>query len=119
MNVELIQKQVKKAIAIKPTNILLKRIEKVSNGMNGWIETEVEVASLDIFFDDTNRNQLSISIKEPGITQNMRNFKMYAVTENFEIKSEDFFNLNGTKYKVSYPGEVVENVYISDLEMVK
>ena len=119
MNVELIKRQVKKAIAIKPTNILLKRIEKISNGMNGYIEKEIEVASLDIFFDDTNTNQLSIKIDEPGITQNMRNFKMYAVTENFEIKFEDFFILNGTKYKVLYPGEIVENVFVSDLEMLK
>ncbi len=45
---------------------------------------------------------------------------MFAVvTEGIEIKEGDHFEANGYKYRVTYPGMIIKDVYNSDLEVIK
>ncbi|NFC47357.1 hypothetical protein EXN05_08785 [Clostridium botulinum] len=119
MNEERIKMQAKKSIAKRPTHIILMRKEKASNGMHGGKEEEKEVAELDIFLDDTKHNLILDNVKESGTVKRTRGISMFAVTEGIEIKEGDYFEANGYKYIVTYPGMIIKDVYNSDLEVIK
>jgi hypothetical protein len=119
INEEKIKAKVKKAIAIKPTHISLMRVEQVSNGMRGTTDKEVKVSELDVFIDDSKHNLITENTKESGSFKRTRGISMLAATENFDIKEGDYFVLNGIKYRVTYPGLIVKDVYNADLEVIK
>ncbi|KGO14582.1 hypothetical protein AL714_17890 [Clostridium botulinum] len=119
ININRIKMQAKRSIAQRPTHIILMRKEKVSNGMHGSREKEVKVAELDIFLDDTKHNLLLDNVKESGVVKRTRGISMFAVTEGIEIREGDYFEANGYKYRVTYPGMIIKDVYNSDLEVIK
>ncbi|WP_045517723.1 hypothetical protein [Clostridium sporogenes] len=119
MNEERIKLQAKKSISKKPTHIILMRNIKKSNGMRGGAEKPNKVAKLDIFLDDTKHNLLLDNIKESGVVKRTRGISMFVVTEGIEIKEGDYFEASGYKYKVTYPGMIIKDVYNSDLEVIK
>lgn len=110
-----IKQQVKKAIAVKPTNIALLRQEKSSNGMKGGTAKEVKIVELDVLIDDTEHSTLLATTE----IKRTRNMTMLAVTDNIEINTEDYFLLNSCKYRIVYVQNIVKDVYSCDLEMVK
>lgn len=114
-----IKAKVKKAIAIKPTHIILNRLEKASNGMRGGKDIETKVAELDIFLDDSKHNLLLDNVKEAGSVKKTRGISMLAVVEGIDIREGDYFLVNGAKYRVTYPGMFIKDVYNSDLEVFK
>lgn len=118
INEEKIKFKVKKAISIKPTHITLIRLEKVSNGMRGGKEQEAIVAELDIFIDDSKNNLVIERTKESGISKRTRGINMLATTDGFDIKEGDYFTHNEVKYRITYPGLIVKDVYNSDLEVI-
>ncbi|WP_409068846.1 hypothetical protein ACFLKC_14020 [Clostridium caseinilyticum] len=120
MNIDRIKLQAKRSIAKRPTHIILLRKEKVSNGMHGGREEEITVGEFDIFIDDTKHNLLLDNIKESGTVKRTRGISMFAVVdEDIEIKEGDYFITNGYKYRVTYPGMIIKDIYNSDLEVVK
>lgn len=119
INEERIKNKVKKAIIIKPTHITLNRLEKVSNGMHGGSNKEVKVAKLDIFLDDSKHNLLLDNVKEAGVVKKTRGISMLVVAEGIEIKEGDYFEVNASKYRVTYPGMIIKDVYNADLEVIK
>ncbi|APU61196.1 hypothetical protein [Clostridium botulinum] len=114
-----IKAQAKKNISKRPTHIILMRNVKISNGMRGGREKPDKVAKLDIFLDDTKHNLILDNVKEAGIAKRTRGISMFAVTEGIEIKEGDHFEANGYKYRVTYPGMIIKDVYNSDLEVIK
>ncbi|MBY6871675.1 hypothetical protein HYH37_00415 [Clostridium botulinum] len=115
-----IKAQAKRSIAKSPTHITLMRKEFVSNGMHGGREKEITVGELDIFLDDTKHNLILDNVKESGTVKKTRGISMFAVvTEGIEIKEGDYFEVNGYKYRVTYPGMIIKDVYNSDLEVIK
>lgn len=119
LNEERIKAKVKRAIEIKPTHIVLNRFDKTSNGMRGEKTKEVVIGEFDAFIDDSKHNYIVESIRESGTIKRTRGITMIAVIEAFELFEGDFFLLDGIKYRVTYPGEVVKDVYIADIEAVK
>jgi len=119
INEERIKMQAKRSIAKNPTHIILMRNVNISNGMRGGTEKPDKVAKLDIFLDDTKHNLLLDNVKEAGIAKRTRGISMFAVTEGIEIKEGDYFEANGYKYRVTYPGMIIKDVYNSDLEVIK
>ncbi|NFC27832.1 hypothetical protein EXM98_04065 [Clostridium botulinum] len=119
INEERIKAQAKKNIAKRPTHIILLRKEKASNGMHGGRGEEKKVSELDIFLDDTKHNLILDNVKESGTVKRTRGISMFAVTEGIEIKEGDYFEANGYKYRVTYPGMIIKDVYNSDLEVIK
>ncbi|NFB55901.1 hypothetical protein EXM89_07330 [Clostridium botulinum] len=119
MNEEKIKLQAKRSISKRPTSIILMRDIKASNGMRGGTEKPDKVAKLDIFLDDTKHNLLLDNVKEAGTVKRTRGISMFAVTEGIEIKEGDYFEANGYKYIVTYPGMIIKDVYNSDLEVIK
>lgn len=119
INEERIKAKVKKGIAIKPSHIELKRLEKISNGMRGGSPKEVTVAELDVFIDDSKHSLVLEDTKESGSFKRTRGLSMLAVAEGIEIKEGDYFIANGVKYRVTYPGMIIKDVYNSDLEVIK
>ncbi|AJD32418.1 hypothetical protein FDE98_02455 [Clostridium sporogenes] len=119
MNEERIKLQAKKSISKNPTHIILMRNIKKSNGMRGGAEKPNKVAKLDIFLDDTKHNLILDNVKESGTVKRTRGISMFAVTEGIEIKEGDYFEANGYKYIVTYPGMIIKDVYNSDLEVIK
>ncbi|KOR24195.1 hypothetical protein [Clostridium sp. L74] len=114
-----IKAQAKKSIAKRPTHIILCRKEFISNGMHGGREEEKKVSELDIFLDDTKHNLILDNVKESGTVKRTRGISMFAVTEGIEIKEGDYFKTNGYKYRVTYPGKIIKDIYNSDLEVIK
>ncbi|NFQ84179.1 hypothetical protein FDG04_02375 [Clostridium sporogenes] len=114
-----IKAQAKKNIAKRPTHIILMRKEFVSNGMHGGREKEIKVGELDIFLDDSKHNLILDNVKESGTVKRTRGISMFAVTEGIEIKEGDYFKTNGYKYRVTYPGMIIKDVYNADLEVIK
>ncbi len=114
-----IKAQAKKNIAKRSTHIILMRYVKTSNGMRGSKEKPDKVVELDIFLDDTKHNLILDNVKEAGTAKRTRGISMFAVTEGIEIKEGDYFEANGYKYRVTYPGMIIKDVYNSDLEVIK
>ncbi|AUN10678.1 hypothetical protein CF055_00115 [Clostridium botulinum] len=114
-----IKMQAKRSIAKSPTHITLMRKEFVSNGMHGGREEEKTVGELDIFLDDTKHNLILDSAKESGTVKRTRGISMFAVVEGIEIKEEDYFTIGNNKYRVTYPGMIIKDIYNSDLEVIK
>lgn len=121
LNVERIKQQVKKAIAIMPTTINLKRIEKIDDGMGGYIEKEepTNVGTFDGFIDDSKISNLIDKVNDAGTVKINRQITLIAVCEGFEIKDNDYFEAKGRKYKVVYATTLVEGVYNCDLEVIQ
>ncbi|HCL4447583.1 TPA: hypothetical protein N2D04_002648 [Clostridium botulinum] len=119
MNEERIKLKAKRSIAKNPTHIILMRNVEISNGMRGGTEKPDKVAKLDIFLDDTKHNLILDNVKEAGTAKRTRGISMFAVTEGIEIKEGDYFEVNGYKYRVTYPGIIIKDVYNSDLEVIK
>lgn len=121
LNVERIKQQAKKAISIMPTTINLKRIEKIDDGMGGYIEKEepTNVGTFDGFIDDSNTSTLIDRTSDSGTVKINRSITLIAVCEDFEIKDNDYFEARGRKYKVVYATTLVEDVYNCDLEVIK
>lgn len=117
MNAERLKVQFKKAISKKPTTIELKRNEFVSNGMHGGSNKEIIVATTDVFIDDF-KHSLASNTNEAGEIKRIRSITMVAVADGFKIKKDDFFIIDDKKYVVTYHGEVVPDVYNSDLEVI-
>jgi len=118
INVARIKQKVKRAIALKPTHIILMREVKTGNGMRGSKETPDIVAELDCFINDSKHSVWQPQVAESGTIQRIRALTLLAVCEGFEIKKDDYFIANGLKYKVTYPGMIISDVYNSDLEVV-
>lgn len=118
LNEERIKQQVKKAISIKPITINLKRIEKVDDGMNGYIEKETDIATFDVFIDDSNHSIYLDRMNEAGTVKRTRSITLLAVCEGFEIKDNDYFEAKGREYKVVYATTLVSDVYSCDLEVI-
>ncbi|AUM99591.1 hypothetical protein [Clostridium botulinum] len=119
MNEEKIKLQAKRSISKRPTSIILMRNIKASNGMRGSTEMPNKVAELDIFLDDTKHNLILDNVKESGTVKRTRGISLFTVTEGIEIKEGDYFEANGYKYRVTYPGMIIKDVYNSDLEVIK
>ncbi|CAM3003008.1 hypothetical protein HAHI6034_10890 [Hathewaya histolytica] len=118
LNEKFIKNKVLQAIKIKPTYIVLMRKEKTSNGMRGGKEKKIKVAELDVFFDDFKRNNLFDTFRDSGHVKKVRSLGIICVTEGFQIKEKDYFSIDSQTYVVTYPGEVVKDVYIADIERV-
>lgn len=118
LNVERIKNQVKKAIAIMPATINLKRVSKTDDSMGGYIENIIDVATFDGFIDDSNHSIYLDRMNEAGTVKRTRSIGLLAVCEGFEIKNDDYFESDGVKYKVTYPGRIVEGIYNADLEII-
>ncbi|MBU3131592.1 hypothetical protein KPL40_03935 [Clostridium gasigenes] len=114
-----IKQQVKKAISIKPIHIKLMRNEKISNGMRGGSEKPALVKELDVFLDDSKHNLISETTKEAGSFKRTKGISMLAVVDDIEIKEGDYFEVKGSKYRVTYPGMIIRDVYNADLEVIK
>lgn len=119
LNEARIKQQVKKSISIMPTNINLKRIEKVDDGMGGYIEKEIDVATFDVFVDDSNHSIYLDRMNEAGTITRTRSITLLAVCEGFEIKDNDYFEAKGRKHKVIYATTLVTDVYNCDLEVIE
>lgn len=126
LNITRLKKQVEKAISINPTVIELKRAEKIDDGMNGFNEIESDVATFNGFIDDSSHSIWQDRMNESGTVQRTRNITLLAVCDNFEIQKDDYFvvgadedfDIEGIKYKVIYPGKIVDGIYNADLEVV-
>ncbi|MDM0998610.1 hypothetical protein QTI99_14220 [Clostridium perfringens] len=106
-------------IALKPTHIVLERYKKVSNGMKGFRKEKVTVGEYDVFIDDSNRSSGksdSLSTVESGGLFLVRSLTLLIVIDSLLVG--DFFILNGNKYEVTYPGELVPGVFNADIKIV-
>ncbi|MBE6067763.1 MAG: hypothetical protein E7211_08735 [Clostridium lundense] len=118
LNEARIKQKVKKSISIMPTNINLKRIEKIDDGMGGYIEQEIDVATFDGLIDDSNHSVYIDRMNEAGTIKRTRSITLLAVCEDFEIKDNDYFEAKGRKYKVAYATTLLADVYNCDLEVI-
>ena len=112
-----IKLRVKKAIALKPTSIILMRNEKANNGMRGGKDSPITVAIIDGLLDDSSHNEVYKITTDAGVYQNISAIKFITVVEGFEIKTDDYFALNGIKYRVTYPGMIFPGLYNAELEV--
>ncbi len=113
-----IKEKVKKAIALKPTHIVLMRNKGESNGMRGNKNTSDKVAEFDAFLNDSKHTIWQPQIVESGSVQRIRSLTLLALCEGFEIKKDDYFTANGLNYKISYPGMIFAGLYNADLEVI-
>lgn len=102
-------------IALKPTHITLERYERVSNGMKGSRKERVTIGEFDVFIDDSKRN-INLNTEEAGLSISTRSLTLLIVIDSLLVG--DFFILNGNKYEVTYPGELVQGVYNADIKIV-
>ncbi len=115
-NVGKIKAQAKKGISKKPTAIKLFRVVGGDDGMSE--PNEIPLGELDVLFKDNIRS-LTFNSSDNGISTRIRSLSILAVVDEFEIKSNDYFKIDGVKYKIVYPGEIIKGLYNSDIEVVK
>ena len=127
LNEARIKKQVKRAIAIKPTSIDIKRDNYISNGYNSTIyDSTTTFKTIDVFIDDVNTNkQNSFFLTENRDLKTFNRVFMYATVEPEvgecilnSIEINDYFFINDKKYVVLNNAQPVKDVYICEMEVL-
>lgn len=118
MNKQRIITQVTKAISTYPSIINLKRTIKNNDGLGGYTATESDVATFDGFID-VSGSSLAIVIGDGGTVSRVKKISLIlAYNESFTVEIGDYFNANGTDYKVVYPNNLFDVCYICELEVI-
>lgn len=119
INVERIRKQVRKAIDALPTEIRLKRKEKIDDGYGGYIQQEVDVKTFNAFINFDSPS-IVISNNDSGNITKLKSITLLAVYDaTFEIRKDDYFISNGIKYRVKYPLNPYDIYWECELEVVE
>jgi len=123
MNIERIKAQVAKAIEKMPTTIELMRYTKTSDGMGGFILSDlpVKVATFNGVLDNSGHGFISPQVAEAGTVTRQRTPKLIVVYgDDFIMLRNDEFIVAGTTYKVNNPANILNlNIYWEcDLEVV-
>jgi hypothetical protein len=121
LNTTRIKLQVERAIKALPSNVELKRLDKVSDGLGGFIKNNTPslVATFEAFID-TSSSSLSITLKDAATIKTEKQISLLAVySSDFEIKEGDFFMLNSKKYKVTSASSQYEIYWECTLEVEK
>lgn len=105
MNAEKIKLSMIRAIAASPTNVEIKRIPKVSDGMNGFKNgSEITVVEIDAFLDESKAKLNTLnSIDDSGVTRKIEGIELLVPYGNYELKIGDYFSHNNTKYTIRLP----------------
>lgn len=125
INKEKIKASIKKAIKIMPTEAIFKRIPMISDGMNGFKKgNEIIIATVDGLLDDgsaTRSTQASES--DGGNVESITHISLLCPSEDklsgvtFKLMHDDYFEVNGTIYKILQPNLVYGIYWMITLEV--
>lgn len=115
-----IRKQIVKAIQKLPSEVELRRVEKVGP-IYSYTEEEVTVATFDCFLDRSESDvksgvSLTTEASEVKIAAKIGIITVWLDT--FEIREGDFFYLDGLKHVIVYPKNNYDIYWDCDIEVV-
>lgn len=119
MNIVSIRQKVERAISKAPLTITLMRAYKVDDGCGGYFtpenKPEVEVATIQGILDNSQSGVSGVaSTTAPGgIVTYSKSPKFITIwKEGLEIKKGDYFTLDGIKYTITNPVNILNmNIY--------
>lgn len=120
MNLERIRCQVQNAINRLPTEIVLKRIEKLPLEYDGWEEKEIVVTTVNALLDNS-KSSLHVAL-ETDIAEVKRVKRLSLIiiyNKTFEVKIGDYFILDGIKHEIIYPKNNYNLYWECDVEVIK
>ena len=119
MNRDFLIKKITNAINVYPSIINLKREKRSDDGMGGYTVDSVEdIATFKAFFESS-KSSVSLSVSEGGRVTKVSNITLTVpFSDEFVLKKGDFFNLNGTEYRITNPNPQLNICYIAELEVL-
>lgn len=119
MNIVSIRQKVERAISKAPLTITLMRPYKVDDGCGGYftpeIRPEAEVATIQGILDNSQSGVSGVSSTPTpgGVVTSSKSPKFITIwKEELEIKRGDYFTLDGVKYTVTNPVNILNmNIY--------
>lgn len=115
MTTSALKNKISQAIQKMPTNIALKRFTKEDDGFGGYTTKEVEVATFAVYLNNS-KSKLSVTKVDGAEIRILDKIKFLAVKEDtYVILQKDYFSLNGIKYEIVYPKEMMGAYYEVDV----
>lgn len=115
MNIVSIRQKVIKAIQKAPKTIQVFRTEKVDDGAGGYIESTVPtlVAECDGILNNSSNSSININVSAGGMVSTTGGITFITVyQEGTEFRTGDFFTLDGIKYVIKNPVNILHlNIY--------
>lgn len=110
--------QIERAIQKAPSTIDLKRDIITLDEFKGKHRDTTDVITEDVFIDFTKSYIFKDNLDSPsGNIHTLKKITLYAVySEDYEFKFNDYFYLDGVKYKVIFPKNNYDLFWICDLE---
>jgi hypothetical protein len=114
LNVLALRRKVAKAISVAPTAIEVYRIPKIDNGAGGYTEGTPElVCRCDGLLDNSTSKYLTALVSQGGtVSENTSDLFITTYVEGQPFMKDDYFTVNGQKYVINNPVNVLElNIY--------
>jgi len=123
MNVNSIKQKVAKAILTAPTEVVLYRNVKVTDGMGGYTlsATPTLVTTQNGLLDNSKNGFVLPAIIESGtVKRQTTNTLILVCDSSFTVLKDDYFTANGVKYKINNADNILNlNIYWDcDLEVI-
>lgn len=112
------KKYIEKLIDSDPTNIVITRIEKISDGYKGYIEKPIEITETVTFYQKKSNRQ---TVNESGVVIGYMatSIEKILAKGNANILEGDTFKASGREYKVSFVNSYLDICKQIELEVIK
>lgn len=114
MNVVSIRQKVNKAISKAPRTVKVYRQGKVDDGAGGYINSApILVTECDGILNNSSSGSININVSSGGMVNTSKGVTFITVyEEGVEFKKGDYFILDGIKYKIENPVNILQlNIY--------
>ncbi|MCQ4921557.1 hypothetical protein NE686_00545 [Tissierella carlieri] len=112
------KKYIEKLIDSDPTNIVITRIEKISDEYKGYIEKPIEITETVTFYQKKSNRQ---TVNESGVVIGYMatSIEKILAKGNANILEGDTFKASGREYKVSFVNSYLDICKQIELEVIK
>lgn len=113
------KKYIEKAINANPTTITIKRIKKIPDGFDGWIEEPIELPPQVVSIYQKRAQRERISDSGTTIGYMASNVEKMLCKGDADVKEGDRFEANDREYKVSFVNNFFDICKQAELEVIK
>lgn len=113
------RKYIEKAIHANPTEITIRRIQRIPDGFDGWIEEEVTLPAqtVTIYTKKAHRERMNDSGTTVGYM--VSSLEKMLCAFDADIMQGDKFTANGREYKVTFVNDYLGICKQAELEVIQ
>ncbi len=113
------RRYIEKAIQSNPTTIVIRRIQRIDDGYDGFIEEEIELDPQTVTFYNRKSQREIIQDKGQTIGYLSSNTEKILCTHDTDIQDGDYFNANDREYRVIFVDNYLDICKQVELEVVQ